>query len=220
MQYPTILRYLFILLISLFPLVGQSQEQDTTTYLVITPGVDISQPLQPYINEGYNGFAMSLDVEYFKNIIFVTEFGQNTYNIEKDRYTYHSQGQFYKMGMDLNVLRENQQKNQVTLGFRYGHARYEHELERLSVISYWGNEDISLDREQLRSHWLEFTAGIRMELFANFYLGWSLRAQLKEKNVGAGYLPLYIPGYDKNRDNAVFGFTYSIYYKFFIPRKP
>ncbi|NBC82748.1 MAG: hypothetical protein GVY19_05140 [Bacteroidetes bacterium] len=214
------MKYISILVISLLAGAGYSQEAptDTATYLVFTPGIDIAQFAQPYINDGYSGVAASLDVEFVPNILFVAEYGINNYNIEKERYKYSSGGSFYKAGFDINVLRNNQQKNQVTLGFRYAYSRMEHELEELTVISYWGENFTYLAPEKVQSHWLEFSAGIRMQLISNLYLGWSLRARLKESNVNESYLPLYIPGYNKNRDNVVFGFTYSVYYKFFRER--
>jgi len=213
----TNLKYTFaILAISLLTKGTQAIEKDSSHVAVITAGVDLAPFARPYIIDGFNGFAASADVEFVKNIIFTSEFGYSRFNIEKPLYKYTSKGMFYKLGFDINVLQENQQKNQVTLGLRYAWSPIEHELSSLTVNSYWGTDVIEFDAEKVQSRWYEIIGGIRMELFANIYLGWTMRAAFSPNNINATYLPLYVPGYNKNKDKVRFGFTYSIYYKLFV----
>ncbi len=69
----------------------------------------------------------------------------------------------------------------------------------------------------LSAQWAEFVAGVKAELFSNFYLGFNFRINyLIANKEPSEFANLYIPGFNKKYEgNFGVGFNYTISY--FIP---
>ena len=95
-----------------------------------------------------------------------------------------SKGSYIKLGIDYNMF-ENWKgmDNLVYIGLRY--ARSAHELNVNDYLLF-GTEHFFEDtlttsgystglRPDLNAQWMEFLAGIKVQLFNNLYMGFSLR---------------------------------------------
>ena len=61
--------------------------------------------------------------------------------------------------------------------------------------------------------WLEIVLGVKVRIYKNFNMGWSVRMKYKTKaSIGEYGAPWYVPGYGKYKSNNM-GITYSLIYK-------
>jgi hypothetical protein len=74
----------------------------------------------------------------------------------------------------------------------------------------------------LNASWLELLAGVKAELFANFFMGASIRLHvlITDKDSGV-FTNIWIPGFNRKTDNSRFGwgFNYTLSYMLPIYRK-
>jgi hypothetical protein len=182
-------------------------------------GYDLSRAALPYIERERKGFEFSTDFEVKLNYYATAEYGQQKVSFKKTGYDYNSDGYYFRLGFDYNYSKNNKDITQYEMvfgGIRFGYSNYSHEAANISIAeNYWGTETVAvLPPVSLTAHWFEVTAGIRGELFKNFFVGWSFRGrvmlwQKKDANMYA----YNIPGYGAGNKKSQLGFNYSIYYR-------
>ena len=68
------------------------------------------------------------------------------------------------------------------------------------------------------AHWGELLGGLRVQVYKNFYMGWTVRYRLMFSHKKNTYSqPWYIPGF--GTDSSPFGFTYTVGYRFSFGKK-
>lgn len=79
----------------------------------------------------------------------------------------------------------------------------------------WGFPEIPFSYEGVKTTatWAELLAGIKVNVYKNFYMGWSLRYRIRMNMKKTEHTePWYIPGFGKNNSTNL-GVTYSLIYK-------
>ena len=79
----------------------------------------------------------------------------------------------------------------------------------------WGFPEIPFSYDGIKTTvtWAELLAGIKVNVYKNFYMGWSLRYRIRMNIKKAEHTePWYIPGFGKNNSTNL-GVTYSLIYK-------
>ncbi|MEM6543154.1 MAG: DUF6048 family protein, partial [Bacteroidota bacterium] len=72
--------------------------------------------------------------------------------------------------------------------------------------------------ESLTASWLEFVVGLKAELFANIYVGMSIRlGHLVTNTDPDNFRNLWIPGFNKVTENSKWGVGYNYSLSYFIP---
>lgn len=200
-----------------------AQETEKVNLLkTINIGFDIAGPASKLFEPGKTDLEMSLSVGGFKNFHFTAEGGMLTFdknvNDTIKSYNYSSNGQFIRVGFDFNTFRKNLpgENNSVLFGLRYGYSSMKHNADNISIIDdKWPDWHGSFSEDNIVSHWLELTGGIRVQLYKNIGAGWTTRFKYMIKQGGkGGVTPYYIPGFGKGANKLTVGFTYSIYYTF------
>ena len=79
---------------------------------------------------------------------------------------------------------------------------------------YWGGS-IPFNHPGMKAsvQWLEIVLGVKVRIYKNFNMGWSVRMKYKTSaSTGEYGDPWYVPGYGKYKSNNM-GITYSLIYK-------
>ena len=118
-------------------------------------------------------------------------------------------------------------ENSIFIGGRYALASFSQTLNNYQYFSsnrYWNPDSFapgSSDPQEfggLNASWLEFVLGIKAELFANIYLGGSLRLGFLFSNKEADQFPnQFIPGFNKVTEGSNFGVGYNYSITYLIP---
>lgn len=182
-------------------------------------GIDLLKPILSFVNNQPQGAEFSLDYEIKKNYFAVIEGGWQQMELDEIRYNYATDGVYGRLGIDYNFMKRTKRMSaeMAYVGFRYGFSSFN--LQADSVLlseSYWGDLLTSVPKTSLQAHWAELLLGVKAEILDNFFLGWTIRAGFL---VGGGItnrevVPIRVPGYGKTEKKPVFGFTYSVFYRF------
>ncbi len=221
-----ILKYIYKILtfsiLSFYGLVASGQE-DTTRTVGPRFGIDISRfAMMPLIPE-IRTFEFSADIEIKTNLYPVFEAGFSAISFSDTNYSYEGSGIFFRAGIDYNVL-ELEKHNDYSMGFigvRYGLSLNQFSADNIIIPDpYWGNLNTSIAGQSGQNHWLEIVAGIRAEVFKNFFMGWSLRGRIMVyKSTFDQMIPYYVPGFGDPARRASWDINYSIYYKIPVLRR-
>ena len=84
---------------------------------------------------------------------------------------------------------------------------------------YWGeSEKLQITGQKSWAHLGELLGGLRVQVYKNFYMGWTVRYRLMFSHKKNTYSqPWYIPGF--GTDSSPFGFTYTVGYRFSFGKK-
>lgn len=128
-------------------------------------------------------------------------------------------GIFYRLGIDMNLIKPASNQaitNKFLIGARLGMATIGYDIQNVAVtdpltgtISY-----INFNDEKHTGFWFEIVAGIRIKVFRNFTLGWSVRNKNPLGELEAGKIsPWYLPGFGITGTGG-WSFNYMLGYQF------
>lgn len=208
--------------------IGQTQPADTipgkTERYGIRVGVDLYKLTRSFYDKDYKGLEIVGDYRLTKKIYIAGELGNEDFTIDDTRVNFTTSGTYFKVGFDYNAY-ENwlDMENMIYVGLRYGVSSFSQTLNTYSIYNpypYFGpTENVVSGQkfEGLTASWAEIVAGMKAEVFDNFYAGFSVRLNyLVSNKVPETFDNLYIPGFHRTYDgNFGVGFNYTLSY--FIP---
>ncbi|MDO5608869.1 MAG: DUF6048 family protein [Capnocytophaga sp.] len=191
-------------------------------------GVDISKPARSFFDKNYWGLELMGDYRINYRLYAAAELGHEKKTTEEDYFTYTTNGQFLKLGVDYNTYGNwYGMENLVYVGGRYAFSRFSQELNSYSVYKtnqYWNESLAGTNTDWLRTydgrtaHWLELIIGMKVELLRNFYAGTSIRLGYMIVNTDSGGFPNYwIPGFNRLWEGSNFGMSYNYSLTYLIP---
>lgn len=184
---------------------------------------DISAPIMNLFGVQYGSYEVALEVDLLHRFFPVLEVGVGhaNYTPEDNNYTFSCNKSFYgRLGLNYNFLYKNGSKSFITVGARYALSSFSYSWQNITLNdSYWGTEYITNTPEQNAfAHWAEIVVGLRVQVYKNFYMGFTGRYRFlvgcDESEYGA---PYFIPGFGPK--NQSFGFTYVVGYDLPIAKK-
>ena len=137
---------------------------------------------------------------------------------------------FFRIGVDYNTMANKKEKNSfLYAGIRYAFSSFNYDVATMPFEDpIWGNnignpsmEDdvwggsIPYDHTGMKAsvQWFEIVLGVKVRIYKNLNMGWSVRMKYKTKDsIGEYGNPWYVPGYGKYKSNNM-GITYSIIYQ-------
>lgn len=193
-------------------------------------GIDLSRPTISFFEEEYTGLEFVGDYRLSLKYYLSAELGNEKRTRQEDTYNFTTSGSYIKVGFDYNTYANwYGEQNMIYAGARVAFSTFKHTINNYQIFEsnrYWspdgfqesGNESIEL--ENRNETWLEAVLGIKTELFANIYLGASVRLGVIVTNpkVNEGeFSNLFIPGFNKVTDNSIFGIGYNFSISYFLP---
>jgi hypothetical protein len=187
-------------------------------------GFDLYGPVYQFIQPSDANYEGSFALGLFKKIYPTFELGYMNINRNSSKdtlYHYSSKGNFMRFGIDYNIFKRKHASElyMVFIGCRYSFANLNYTADNIIIYdNIWGDEGrFTFGNKSfsgnVNAQWLEFTAGIRAEVFKNFALGWTVRYSILTRSTGMDLIkPVSIPGYGSGTNTSNIGFTYSIYY--------
>lgn len=182
-------------------------------------GVDLSRLALQYVEPGRSGYCFSADFEAFKNFYPTVQYGWQTLSFKKSKpnYQYNSEGKYWRVGFEYNALKKIKysQYEMVFIGVNYGFSKFTQKADSAYIYdSHWGGNYASVPTIDHRADWAELTAGVRAELFKNFFIGWSFSGRMLLWHTRHSPLvPYESPGFGTIQLKTSLGFNYSIYYR-------
>jgi hypothetical protein len=132
----------------------------------------------------------------------VLDFGTEENN-RSNGYQYQSKGNYYRIGIDNNFVKDKSSGNAISLGLRYAQANFEETLNYTNDYGF-GSQSVSESNPNVIARWAELNFNIRGKIATNLYMGMTLRWQMLRRMEGEGDFKTYdIPGFgNTKRDNS------------------
>lgn len=191
-------------------------------------GVDLSRLTIAFFEEEYTGIEFVGDFRLSQKYWLAAELGTEKRTRQEDLYNFTTSGGYIKLGIDYNTYGNwYGEQNLIYVGGRYAFSSFSQTLNNYQIFNsnrYWNPDGFaeaangSQEFKSLNASWLEFVLGIKAELFANIYLGGSVRMGflISEKDP-ENFKNLFIPGFNKVTDGSKFGIGYNFSISYFIP---
>lgn len=188
-------------------------------------GVDLYKLTRGLYDSNYKGIELVGDYRLTKKHFLAAEIGSEDKTTEDDRLNTTTKGTYLKVGFDYNVY-ENwlDMENMISVGLRGGFSTFNQELNSYKIYNshpYWEEMPWINSGETfngLTAAWIEVVAGVKVKLYNNIFVGFSLRMNtlVFEKKPSENFENLYIPGFNRTyAGNFGAGFNYTVTY--FIP---
>jgi len=187
-------------------------------------GLDLKKITQTVFDDYYRGFEIVGDYRLTKKLYLAAELGTEEKSIVDNSTSTTTSGGYLKAGVDINVHKNLiGMRNLIFVGFRYGFTTFSQKLDRFSIAaenSFFPSQQIpgSFDQKGLTAHWIEFLAGLKVEVLDNLFLGFSVSVQNKIiENKPEGFDNLYIPGFGTTNDFSDFSAGFNYFISYYIP---
>lgn len=211
-------RWLLLLLMMPLPCAAQdlaSLERDTLPFFRgFAVSVDVVGALQMHLGD-YGQYEAALRVNLRNRFFPIVEVGYGKGSREDDvvtGVTYKTKAPYFRVGIDLNLLKKKHQSNRLFGGLRYAYTSYKVDLSRpnLEDPNWHTVQTFGVAGDKCSQHWLEAVVGIDAKVFGPFHLGWSVRYKQRLKHddgtIGKTW---YVPGYG-TWDSSALGGTFNL----------
>jgi len=204
------------------PIFSQEKDREKEPWKItgVKIGMDVGRFSSYILKPEKTSYAGSIDIGFNNKYFAVFEYGYSEINLEKTSYKYYSDGTFWKIGLDYNMLKKYP-TDFLGVGFRIANSSFEHIAKNISIdYSHWGNYSTSTPIVSHNATWLEVSIGVKAELIKNVYFGWSalVKVHVTGGNDNA-FQPYDIPGFGNPSNVINLGANYFIYYQIPFNRK-
>ncbi len=130
--------------------------------------------------------------------------------------TFSGKGGFARVGLDLAALKKKRENpHKLLVGIRVATAVQDYTMTDLTMNdSYWQTTPTMNFHDVRCDVWGEITAGIQVQVYKAFYMGWAVRLKaLFTRGKDGEPTAYYIPGYGY-KDDMNFGFNYYLAWNF------
>lgn len=154
---------------------------------------------------------LNLHDQYFP----IVELGLGRANHKDDEVTgisYKTSAPYFRVGLDVNIMKNKHAANRIYVGLRYGYTSYKVDVNCHPFpdpVWQW-NTSYGVVDEACSQHWAEVVFGIDAKVLGPLHLGWSGRYRSRlSHNDGQIGKTWYVPGYGI-QDSSTLGYTFNI----------
>ena len=195
------------------------EEEKVPFYQGTTIGVDIFGLGSKIFGGDITSTEISVEVNLKNRYVPVAEIGYGTTDTTDDGTNIHykASAPYFRIGMNYNFFfKKPYLPGFLYGGIRYGFTSFSYDVDAPTMKDpTWGFPEIPFSYDGIKTTvtWAELLAGIKVNVYKNFYMGWSLRYRIRMNIKKAEHTePWYIPGFGKNNSTNL-GVTYSLIYK-------
>ena len=216
-----------LLLISPITLLAQNADsvkkvlpKEKPSYLPtgIKIGTDAISLVRWATDESFLGYEANAEIDFYRYYLAM-EVGHWDRYFKTAEENYTNGGNYFRVGVDVNFLLKDPDKNMFFFGARYGRSSYSEYFTLTTEDPVWGTVTTKYSNEYLSAGWGELTTGLRVKMWKFFWMGYTARLKFGLNSDKPGELISHdVPGYGKVDDNnTTWGFNY--YLMFRIPFK-
>lgn len=189
-----------------------------------TISADVVAPIQ-YLASDYGGLegALRLNLKNTYFPVFEAGFAKCDATDENTDISYQTSAPYFRIGVDMNMLKNKFQENRLYVGLRYGFSSFTYDLSGPDLIDpiWGGSQPFECSSLSSSCSWLEFVLGVQVKIWKTFHMGWSLRLK-RAFSIGSTEHsdPYYIPGYGTTTNSTTLGATYNLIFDLNWGKRP
>jgi hypothetical protein len=176
-------------------------------------GTDLTLIGSTLFGTGRNQYELNTDLQFGK-YFFTADYGLGSRQHLREDFNYEYQGNYFRIGFDYNFIPDDPDNNLIFTGLRYGRSFYSDRIIYQVNDEIFGDYSFGYENPSINGRWFEIVAGMKIKVWNQFYLGYTLRYKLFRKVSGAENFSTYeIPGYGRAAVSNTAGFNYHIFYQ-------
>jgi hypothetical protein len=195
-----------------------------TGFRVGTDLIDIGKTIA---TNTFTGWEINGDVD-FANYYFTVDVGKWGKDILIDNGDYTNSGTYYRVGVDINLLGKDPDRNMYFIGFRAGHSVFNESVNYTYVPPHlFSLLDTTSTNPNASGNWGELTTGLRVKIWKGLWLGYTARMKfVPTVTSNPNFVTYDMPGYGIVQNSIWWGFNYQVFWRFgwrkdkvFVPEK-
>jgi hypothetical protein len=185
----------------------------------IRVGTDVMAIIQSGTDGTFEGWEVNGDIDFYR-YYFAADYGYWARNYTAYDATYANNGNYWRVGADVNFLTKDPDKNMFFFGFRYGSSVFSEEMVIQKVDPVWGDISTTLTNSNVNAHWYEVTTGLRVKMLKIIWLGYTVRLKFAlDTDTAQDMMPSDVPGYGRADAESYWGFNYQIFIRLPVRKK-
>ena len=175
-------------------------------------GTNAVRLVRTALDNGYNSWDVSGDIDFNR---FLVEVGYGRESITNNRslFEYKTSGNFFRIGLDGNMITYPKKGNAMVGGIKYVTASYSEKLA-FDQVSNFGSVRQELENSNISLRWFEVNFGVKGKVFSNLHAGFYVRFKVFRKFQDETNFSSYrIPGFGLGDEDSRTGFDYYIMWR-------
>lgn len=182
-------------------------------------GTDLIMIGTTAFSSNFSGWEVNADVD-FGRYYLAADYGSWAREQTMRNGFYSTDGNYFRVGADVNFLLKDPDRNMVFFGLRYGHSNYLEEVTYTDSASYFPRYDAT-ESNNATASWLELVGGLKVKIWKGFWMGYTARMKMLPSVGGDKNFETYeIPGYGLTFRNVYWGFNYQVFWRIPIKKAP
>lgn len=226
------LRLINISLLSLLSTLAFSQKSDSVradsvikhSFIPtgIRVGTDLISILKTQFQDGFSAWEVNADVDFYRYYLAI-DYGAGSRTFLSDTSgNYSNDGTYWRVGVDVNFLLKDPDRNMVFFGARYGKANFSQDLTVLAWNKFTqSHETLEYHNGSVNAHWIELTGGLRVKIWKALWMGYTARFKFGlQSDDTENIIPSDVPGYGRTNKDSYWGFNYQIFVRIPVRKTP
>ena len=196
------------------------QEQNRFLPTGVRVGADAISFVRSQTDNSFTGYEFAADIDLYRYYV-VAEIGSWERKFSSDNTIYTNNGDYKRIGVDINFLKKDPEKNMFFFGARYGWGTYSENLSVTSNDPVWGAITSNLSNSNIKANWGELTTGLKVKMFSLFWMGYTARYKFAlNTNAPDKFSSTDVPGYGRTDKNSTWGFNYYLLFRIPVRKQP
>lgn len=188
----------------------------------IRVGADVSRLAVSLLSDQQQAIELNGELLIDNQFFLIADFANasTTRFDEPKTYEYETSGNYWRAGLDYNVLHSKTDDHAVVFGIRYAQSQFSQQLDYTLSDFYYGDFNNSIREEGLSARWAETIFSIKYMILPNLYLASVARIKYRigvssSEQIDIGEAPGYGNVSKPNRVEV----NYSLLYRIPFPKK-
>jgi hypothetical protein len=183
-------------------------------------GTDAFSVARNFYDKTFQGWEVNADVDFYRYYLAV-DVGSWSRDFDSESGAYHNQGNYFRIGADVNFLLKDPDRNLMFFGVRYGNSKFSETYNEVATSPIYGTNVVNHSNPDVNAHWYELTAGIRVKMWKFFWMGYTGRFKFGlSTNETGNMIPSDVPGYGRTDRDQTWGFNYQLIFRIPIRKVP
>lgn len=218
----TVFNILILIVVSVFSnsLYAQSKFAPTA----VRVGTDVYGIGRTIFGEDRQKFELNGDLALDKYFLVLDlgidnlQLDNRVINAESDNeqaFSYENDGYYFKLGADVNFMEDDPNNNVIFFGVRYARSFFSDKLIWQGKSNVFELPPVESGNENVRGRWFELAAGMKVNLWKELFVGYTVKYKFFRKINNEGFLtPYEMPGYGVYEKENRVAFHYQISWRF------
>ena len=177
-------------------------------------GTDLITLIKSQAGNRFDGWEVNADVDFYRYYLTL-DYGAWAKNLSLKNGNYQNDGNYWRLGVDVNFLLKDPDRNMFFMGIRYAGTTYNESLQYQYTDTNFGTVTQQLTNVDRTAQWSELVTGLRVKVWKELWMGYTGRLKFSLSQKGPKAFDSYdIPGYGTLAKDVYWGFNYQVFWRF------